>query len=305
MASTVPGETPGLAPLSADSSFVILRRMDRQALSEGDFMVVRQNPITAEQAVFPSNGNLLLDQHGRVFDYLRIAVNETCNLRCIYCMPEEGIDFKPVEKCLTTDEILRLISIAASLGVRKIRFTGGEPLIYKELVPLIREVAGIPGIKSIHVTTNGLLLQKMAEDLLAAGVDGVNISLDTLHHDRFEEITRRKGLEKVLEGLSIALRIGFPSVKVNMVAMRSFNEDEIGDFVELAKENQLTVRFIELMPFDAHQIWNTGKFLGADRILEILILKNARCTMLVKDNRLHNEFVSKIRKRELSQIERK
>ncbi|MCH8010715.1 MAG: GTP 3',8-cyclase MoaA [Candidatus Marinimicrobia bacterium] len=233
-------------------------------------MVVRQKPITAKPAVIPSNGNILLDQHGRVFDYLRIAVNEKCNLRCIYCMPEEGIDFKPVEKCLTTDEILRLISIAASLGVRKIRFTGGEPLIYKELVPLIREVASIPGIKSIHVTTNGLLLQKMAEDLLAAGVDGVNISLDTLHQDRFEEITRRKGLEKVLGGLSLALRIGFPSVKVNMVAMRSFNEDEIGDFVELTKENHLAVRFIELMPFDAHQIWNTGKFLGADRILETL-----------------------------------
>lgn len=233
-------------------------------------MVIKEKPISTLTAVSPSNGNILLDQHGRVFDYLRIAINEKCNLRCCYCMPEEGINFHLPDRLLTIDEMLRLITIFTSLGVRKVRFTGGEPLIHKELITLIREVETFSEIESIHVTTNGLLLPKMADNLLTAGVDGLNISLDTLQADRFVEITRRKGLNRVLEGLSLALEIGFPSVKVNVVAMRGFNDDEIGDFVELTKDNLLTVRFIELMPFDSHQIWKTGKFFGADMILEIL-----------------------------------
>ncbi|HBN45364.1 MAG TPA: GTP 3',8-cyclase MoaA [Candidatus Marinimicrobia bacterium] len=233
-------------------------------------MVIKEKHISAQPAVSPSNGNVLLDQYGRVFDYLRIAVNEQCNLRCLYCMPEEGIHFQPAEKRLKANEMFRLIRIASSLGVRKVRFTGGEPLIYKDLIPLIREVATVPEIESIHVTTNGLLLKKMASELLAAGVDGVNISLDSLRADRFKKISRREGLDKVLKGLSLALKIGFSSVKVNVVAMRGFNDDEIGDFIELTKNSDLTVRFIELMPFDAHQIWKTGKFIGAEEIMEIL-----------------------------------
>jgi len=211
------------------------------------------------------NGGMIKDQYGRTFDYVRIAVNERCNLRCVYCMPEEGINFMPQKDLLTTDEINRLISILVKSGVKKIRFTGGEPLLHKDIVSLVNFSANA-GVKSIHLTTNGLLLGKMAKPLYEAGLNGINISLDTLDHKKFEEITRRKGLEKVIDGLNLALSLEFPSVKMNIVFMRDFNHREIGDFVELTREKPLTVRFIELMPFDAHQIWKTGKFFGAELI---------------------------------------
>ncbi len=203
------------------------------------------------------NGGLIKDQYGRTFDYVRIAVNERCNLRCVYCMPEEGVDFLPQNDLLTTDEIMRLISVLTENGVKKIRFTGGEPLLHKEIVSLVGFAANA-GVKSIHLTTNGLLLEKVAKPLLDAGLTGINISLDTLDHQKFVEITRREGVEKVIDGLNLALSMEFRSVKMNVVFMRDFNHMEIGDFVELTREKPLTVRFIELMPFDAHQIWKTG-----------------------------------------------
>lgn len=224
----------------------------------------------AATEVLPENGNRLMDQFGRVFDYLRIAVNEKCNLRCIYCMPEEGIDFHPEAKLLTTEEIIRIVTIAAELGVRKIRFTGGEPLIHRQIIELVSAAASTPAIDDIHLTTNGLLLEKNAKALCKAGLDGVNISLDTLDHQKFVDITRRKGLDAVMAGVRTALSLPFSSVKLNVVFMRGFNELEIADFVELTKESPLAVRFIELMPFDAHQIWRTGKFYGAERIVEDL-----------------------------------
>ena len=211
------------------------------------------------------NGGLIKDQYGRTFDYVRIAVNERCNLRCVYCMPEEGVDFLPQNDLLTTDEIMRLISVLTENGVKKIRFTGGEPLLHKEIVSLVGFAANV-GVKSIHLTTNGLLLEKVAKPLLDAGLTGINISLDTLDHQKFVEITRREGVEKVIDGLNLALSMEFRSVKMNVVFMRDFNHMEIGDFVELTREKPLTVRFIELMPFDAHQIWKTGKFFGAELI---------------------------------------
>ena len=211
------------------------------------------------------NGGLIKDQYGRTFDYVRIAVNERCNLRCVYCMPEEGVDFLPQNDLLTTDEIMRLISVLTENGVKKIRFTGGEPLLHKEIVSLVGFAANA-GVKSIHLTTNGLLLEKVAKPLLDAGLTGINISLDTLDHQKFVEITRREGVEKVIDALNLALSLEFRSVKINVVFMRDFNHKEIGDFVELTREKPLTVRFIELMPFDAHQIWKTGKFFGAELI---------------------------------------
>lgn len=217
-----------------------------------------------------SDGNHVVDQHGRVFDYVRIAVNERCNLRCIYCMPEEGIDFLPQDQLLRPDEISRVVRILAKLQVRKIRFTGGEPLLRDDMAHLISETTATQGIESVHITTNGLLLRKHSDALYEAGLHGINISLETLDHEKFIKITRRDALEQVLDGLSLALSKPFPAVKINAVAMRDLNDEEIGDFVELTRENQLTVRFIELMPFDAHQIWKTGKFFGAEKILEEL-----------------------------------
>ena len=183
-------------------------------------------------------------------------------------MPEQGIDFLPSEELLRTEEIKRLISIFSINGVSKIRFTGGEPLLHKEIVDMINYSSQIKGIDSIHLTTNGLLLEELALPLFEAGLKGINISLDTLDHKKFERITRRKGLRKVIKGLHRVLDLPFESVKLNVVSMRDFNHMEFGDFIELTRELPLTIRFIELMPFDAHQIWKTGKFIGAELIEE-------------------------------------
>lgn len=221
----------------------------------------------------PINGELdhsvppIIDRFGRSFNYLRLALNEQCNLRCIYCMPEEGIDFRSEDKLLTTEEIFRLIKLTSKMGVSKIRFTGGEPLLRKDLSELVQFAHQCEGIESVHLTTNGLLLSKRIKELEKSGLSGINISLDTLDTDKFKKITRRDGLDMVLNSLQKALASNIQSIKLNIVAMRDFNDDELMDFVELTKENDITVRFIELMPFDSHQIWKTGKFYGADDIV--------------------------------------
>jgi len=212
----------------------------------------------------------LIDGFGRVHDYVRIAVNERCNLRCIYCMPAEGLDFKDGDAILSTEEVLRVIRVLTGVGVRKVRFTGGEPLLRKDLASLIESAAAVPGVESVHLTTNGILLPEKAEDLLAAGLTGLNISLDTLDAAKFFEITRRSGVEKVLDSMRAAVGLGFPSVKVNVVALRGFNDNEIGAFVDLTRDAPITVRFIELMPFDSFQIWKRGHFFSAEWIVTAL-----------------------------------
>jgi len=212
----------------------------------------------------------ITDRFGRTFDYLRIAVTERCNLRCVYCMPEEGVAFQDASHLLTNDEILRVVRVATGLGVGKIRYTGGEPLVRKDFVPLVAATAALPGVTSIHMTTNGVLFGDAARALHAAGLDGANISLDTLRADRFLTMTRRTGLEKVLDAIHLAVALGIPSVKVNVVAMRGFNDDEIPAFATLTRELPVTVRFIELMPFDEHQVWKRGRFFGAERIVAAL-----------------------------------
>ena len=220
----------------------------------------------------PINGVLdhsappIIDQFGRTFNYLRIAVNEKCNLRCIYCMPEEGVPFKPKNEILTTNEILRVVKVVSDMGVNKIRFTGGEPLLRGDIVKLVGKSSSTPGIESIHLTTNGVLLGRYAGNLREAGLTGVNISIDTLNPEKFLQITRRDELVRAMEGLEAAKTAGIPFIKVNAVALRGFNDNEIVEFVELTKDYPLTVRFIELMPFDAHQIWKTGKFFSAEHI---------------------------------------
>jgi cyclic pyranopterin phosphate synthase len=210
------------------------------------------------------------DQFGRTFNYLRIAVNEHCNLRCIYCMPEEGIHFRTEDKLLKTEEICRIIEIMSGMGVSKIRFTGGEPLLRKDLPELIQFAKDTDGVESIHLTTNGLLLDKHIKKLEDTGLTGINISLDSLNPEKFKKITRRDSLDLVLNCIEKAIQSYIPSIKVNVVAMRDFNNDELLDFVQLTKENSITVRFIELMPFDSHQIWKTGKFYRAEQIVSDL-----------------------------------
>ena len=213
----------------------------------------------------------LQDTFGRTFDYVRIAVTEKCNLRCTYCMPEEGVDFQNGELIMSADEIQRVISVLAKMGTKKVRFTGGEPLVRKDIVKLVAGAASTPGIKAVHLTTNGILFPKYAKELREAGLTGVNISLDTFDAEKFVRITRRTGVEKVQESINLAMELKFPRVKVNTVVMRGFNDDELTKFTELTKKNAVTVRFIEFMPFDAHQIWETGEyFLSAESMIKHL-----------------------------------
>ncbi|MBC8346817.1 MAG: GTP 3',8-cyclase MoaA [Candidatus Marinimicrobia bacterium] len=230
--------------------------------------MIGNNTYTAPSlGVLKTSALPIKDQHGRTFNYLRIALNEQCNLRCMYCMPEEGIDFRSEDKILSTEEIFNLIELTSQMGVSKIRFTGGEPLLRKDLTELVHFAYQCNGIESVHLTTNGLLLSKQIDALEKSGLSGINISLDTLKPEKFKKITRRNGLDLVLNSLQTAIDSSIQSIKLNVVAMRDFNDDEIMDFVELTKENDITVRFIELMPFDSHQIWKTGKFYGADHIV--------------------------------------
>ncbi len=159
---------------------------------------------------------------------------------------------------LTSDEMIRIIRVLATIGIKKVRFTGGEPLIRKDIVDLVAATVQTPGIETTHLTTNGILFDKYAKPLREAGLTGVNISLDSLDPERFVNITRRTGVEKVLDAVHLAIAEGFPRVKINVVLMKGFNEDELHAFCELTRTHRITVRFIEFMPFDAHQMWESG-----------------------------------------------
>lgn len=189
----------------------------------------------------------LVDSFGRRIDYLRVSVTDRCNFRCVYCMPEEGYPALPKAEVLTTDETVRVVRVAASLGMRKLRLTGGEPLLHKGL-STIAYAARQAGFEDVSVTTNGHLLAEQAETLAEAGVTRVNVSLDTLRPERFQEIARRGSLATVQDGIRRALTAGLSPVKVNVVAMRGVNDDEAADFAGWTLREPVHVRFIELMP---------------------------------------------------------
>ena len=188
------------------------------------------------------------DKQGRNINYLRVSVTDRCNLRCIYCMPEEGIKSLGHEDIMRFEDILKIVKVAASLGINKIRYTGGEPLVMKDIDKLIYETSRLPGIDDIAITTNGILLSDMAEDLKKAGLKRVNISLDTLSKDKFRSITRIGNLDKVLESIDKCLSLGLKPVKINTVLMKGVNDTEVKDFLKLVKEMPVEIRFIELMP---------------------------------------------------------
>lgn len=210
----------------------------------------------------------LVDSFGRTHTYLRLSLTERCNLRCQYCMPAEGVPLKPRDEILSYEEILRLSELFVSLGVDKIRLTGGEPLVRKDVVPFVARLGGVKGLRSLAMTTNGLLLSTRLQALREGGLTHLNISLDTLREDRFETITRRKGLEKVVKAIDYAIALGYRP-KVNCVVLRKFNEDELLDFVDMTRERPLDVRFIEYMPFDGNA-WSVGKFMPYAEALEII-----------------------------------
>jgi GTP 3',8-cyclase len=212
----------------------------------------------------------LIDSFGRVHDNLRISVTDRCNLRCFYCMPEDNVQFMPRADLLTFEEIARVARIAASLGITKLRLTGGEPLVRRELHKLVELLAAIPGIHDIGLTTNGLLLAEEASRLYDAGLRRINVSLDALSPEAFRKFTRRDGFEQVLEGIQAAQQAGFDPVKINAVSVRGMTEDEIVPFGHFARETGCEVRFIEYMPLDAENHWERGKVLFAHEILERL-----------------------------------
>lgn len=191
----------------------------------------------------------LVDAFGRTHTYLRVSVTDRCNLRCAYCMPREGVAHKPREAILRFEEIRRLVRLLARMGIRKVRLTGGEPLVRRDVELLVRMLADVEGIETVGLTTNGVLLARHTNALKRAGLTSVNVSLDTLRPERFARIALRPYFHEVLHGIDAALAAGFAPVKLNVVVLGGTNDDELLDFVELARDRPLEVRFIEYMPF--------------------------------------------------------
>ncbi len=213
----------------------------------------------------------LVDTHGRRAIDLRVSLTDKCNLRCTYCMPAEGLDWLPSPELLTDGELLRLIGIAVgSLGVTEIRFTGGEPLLRKGIVELVRAVSALPTRPEISLTTNGIGFARRAADFAAAGLDRINISLDTLRRDTFTAITRRDRLRDVVDALAAAAAVGLGPVKINAVLLRGVNDAEAPDLLAFAVEHRYALRFIEQMPLDAGHQWARGSMITADEIQQLL-----------------------------------
>ncbi|XP_031839694.1 molybdenum cofactor synthesis 1 isoform X2 [Nomia melanderi] len=212
---------------------------------------------------------MLTDSFGRHHTYLRISVTERCNLRCLYCMPAEGVTLTKGDGILKTEEIIKIADLFVKEGVRKIRLTGGEPTVRKDIVDIIAGLKQLPGLKQVALTTNGLTLTRQLPSLQRAGLDAINISLDTLKEDRFEQFTRRKGWPRVMAAIDLAVQLGYNPVKVNCVMMNGFNDDELVDFVNLTKDRPIDVRFIEYMPFQGNK-WNENRMVSFDTMKRII-----------------------------------
>jgi cyclic pyranopterin phosphate synthase len=212
----------------------------------------------------------LKDKFGRVHDSLRISVTDRCNIRCFYCMPEEGVQFTDRGEILTFEEIERFVRAAAPLGITKLRLTGGEPLVRRDLPRLIERLASIPGIRDIALTTNAVLLEKHAQDLYSAGLRRLNIHLDTLDRERFKFITRRDDLPRVLAGIDEAVRVGFEKIKFNVVAVKGLIEPDIVPMARYCRERGFEPRYIEFMPLDSQSLWDRGKVLLADDMIAMI-----------------------------------
>ena len=210
------------------------------------------------------------DKYGREISYLRLSVTELCNLRCRYCMPEEGVCKKAHTDMLTEEEMIQAVEVASSLGIRKVRITGGEPLTKPNILSICRRVAKVDGIEQVCLTTNGILLPKLAKPLKEAGVQRINLSLDTLNGEKSSYMTRRNLHSQSLAGLQAALEAGFDRVKVNTVLIGGFNEDEIPALAELTRQIPVDVRFIELMPIGLQKDLGPAAFLPCSMVLDAL-----------------------------------
>jgi cyclic pyranopterin phosphate synthase len=213
----------------------------------------------------------LTDSWGRRIESVRISVTDKCNFRCTYCMPAEGLQWLPRDEVLSFEEIARLSRVLAAMGVSEVRLTGGEPLIRRDLPELVRMLSAIPGVDDLSLTTNGVLLDRLAGPLVEAGLKRLNVSLDSLNHTRFAELARRDALDKVLAGLEEAER--YPElrpIKVNCVAIKGFTEQEIPALAELARRKPYVVRFIEFMPLDADEVWRDDQVLTGAEIRALI-----------------------------------
>lgn len=219
---------------------------------------------------------MFTDSFGRQHTYLRISVTERCDLRCRYCMPAEGVPLTPRDQVLSFEEIVRLARIFVKGGISKIRLTGGEPLVRKDLDNLVAMISEIDGLQQLAMTTNGMLFDRKAEVLKKNGLQSLNISLDTMREDRFEAITRRKGVDKVLAAIDLALELGYSPVKINSVVLRGVNDDELADFARLSIDRPLHIRFIEYMPFQGNG-WDHDKFVSYTEMIDRL--EQAGCSL--------------------------
>ncbi|MGQ0563215.1 MAG: GTP 3',8-cyclase MoaA, partial [Gemmatimonadota bacterium] len=210
----------------------------------------------------------MLDQFGRRIEYLRISVTDKCNLRCVYCMPEAGLPWLRHDEILRYEEIAAIVATMARMGLRRVRLTGGEPLVRRDLVNLVRLLSGIDGLDDIALSTNGVLLAEQADALRAAGVRRANISLDSLQPDRIDAIARRPGAHaRIFEGLAAAERVGFEPLKINVVVMRGRNDDELEDFARSTIERPWHVRFIEVMPVGENLDISAHEYVAASEML--------------------------------------
>jgi GTP 3',8-cyclase len=226
--------------------------------------LVQLSPVSVPQ---PPLSGPLTDTFGRIHSDLRISVTDRCNIRCFYCMPEHGATFSPASSLLTFQQISRFVSTALPLGIRKIRLTGGEPLLRPKLPDLIAALHQHPGIKDLALTTNAVLLRHAARPLYDAGLRRLNIHLDTMDPARFRTITRRDDLGKVLEGIDEAQRVGFKAIKLNAVAIKGLTEPDVLSLVHFGRERSIEVRFIEFMPLDAQHLWSLDRVLTADEMI--------------------------------------
>jgi cyclic pyranopterin phosphate synthase len=213
---------------------------------------------------------MLVDSFGRIHESLRISVTDRCNIRCFYCMPNEQIQFLPREELLTYEEIVRFASVAVSAGIRKFRITGGEPLVRRDLPVLIRGISEMAGVEDLALTTNGVLLADQAEALRQAGLKRLNVSLDSLRPEVFEQITRRQELERVLQGIHRAQEVGFTGIRINAVSIRGLTEADVIPLAHFCRTAGHTLRFIEYMPLDADQGWTDQLVLSGERVRSIL-----------------------------------
>ena len=212
----------------------------------------------------------IVDSFGRVHNNLRISVTDRCNIRCFYCMPDENVTFLPQKEILSFEEIRRFVSICSRLGVDRVRITGGEPLVRAQLEKLISMLVQVAGIQQVALTTNGVLLSDQAKKLKDAGLHRLNISLDTLDEATFFRLSRRKGLNRVLEGIDKAIEVGFERVRLNAIAIAGLTDSEIIPLVNFAMEKRLEIRFIEFMPLDADQNWASDQVLNGEKIKQII-----------------------------------